>query len=139
MSIRFKTYKVTVSYKYMSPSCYRQIHLLRFTSCYCTFIYTEYIILLYFGINHHRTLIISQIIITKLCLSHQFIINSFCDIFKRHFLAADTEYSTFSKALTVQTQQTKKYSQTEQILKDGDLSWVGLLCRILIHQKGDSL
>ena len=82
-------------------------------------IYTEYVILLCFVINHYKTLLISQIIITNLCLSHKFIINSFCDIFKVHFFAADTESSTFSKALAVQTQQTKKRPTQSKHWKTG--------------------
>ena len=41
MYIWFKTNKLTVSYQYMSALCYREIHLLRFISCYCTLMYTR--------------------------------------------------------------------------------------------------
>ena len=94
---------------------------MRFISCYCTFIYTEYVILLFFVINHHKTLLISQIPITHTCLSPKFRINYFCDIFKGHIFAADTESSTFSKYSTDQTQKTKKDAHTEQTLKYGAL------------------
>ena len=141
MSIRFTTYKVMAIYQYVSSSCYYQIHPLRFIICCCTLIHKKYVILLCFVfiINHNKTLLISQIIITKLFLSHKFRINPLCDIFKGHFSAADTESSTFSKSSTVQTQQTKKYAHTEQILKDRSLLEVGRSCEILLQQKGSSV
>ena len=46
-------------------------------------------------------------------------------IFQRLFFTSDPEYTTFSKAWTVYTQQTKKYSHIDQTLKDGALSGVG--------------
>ena len=72
MSIWFITYKVMVSSKYMSSSCYRYIHLLRFMSCCCTSIYNKYVNLsglifpssqnsAYLKNNHHKTLLITQI------------------------------------------------------------------------------
>ena len=67
----------TVSYQYLSSLCYLKIHLLRFIGFYCTSICKKCIILLCFILNHHKTLLISQIIITKICLSHKFRINSF--------------------------------------------------------------
>ena len=82
----------------MYSSCYRWIHLLKFVSCYCALICNEYVIVLCFIINHHKTLLISQIIMKKICLSQKFRINSFRDISKGHVFAADTEYSTFSKS-----------------------------------------
>ena len=100
-SIRFKISKFTVSYQYISDLWYRGIHLMVFISCYCTSIYNEYIILLCLFINPHKTLLISKIIIINIFLSYKFRIYSFCDIFKVHFFAADTESSTFLKALGV--------------------------------------
>ena len=67
MSIEFTTYKVTVIYQYMSALCYRKIKLIGFIHSYCTLIYNECVILLYFGINNHKTLLISQIFNQFLC------------------------------------------------------------------------
>ena len=53
------------------------------------------------------------------------------------FFATDTEYTSFSKALTVYTQKTTKYSHTEQTLKDGNLSGVVQSCEILLQHKSD--
>ena len=69
-SIWFTTYKVTVSYQYMSALGYRGINRIEFIYSYCTFIYNEYVILLCFVINNLKTLLISHI-------SNQFL----CDIF----------------------------------------------------------
>ena len=66
-----------MSYQYKSSLFYSWIHLLRFIGFYCTSIYKKYVILLCFIFNHHKTFLISKIIITKLCLSHKFQINSF--------------------------------------------------------------
>ena len=61
MSIKFTIHIVTLSYKFMSSSCYREIHLLRFIFCHCTLIYNKYVISLCFIISHHKNLLISQI------------------------------------------------------------------------------
>ena len=67
MSIKFTTYKVTVSCQYMSvPSCY-DIHMISFICSFCTFIYNKYVILLSFNINHHKTVLITQIWNQFLC------------------------------------------------------------------------
>ena len=58
--IKFTTYKVTVSYQYMSSVCYREIHLLRFMCSCCNLIYNECINLLCLVINHHTTLLIKK-------------------------------------------------------------------------------
>ena len=65
MSILFRTYKVTVRYKYMSALYYREIHLIRFISCYCTFIYNKCV----------NIFILHLLIITRLSLSRKFWIN----------------------------------------------------------------
>ena len=57
---------------------------MRFISCYCTFIYTEYVILLFFVINHHKTLLISQI-------PNKFL----SDIFKGQCLLQTTRSTTY--------------------------------------------
>ena len=75
-------------------------------------------------VHNQKTLFISKIITTKLCLSHKFQINSFCDI---------------SKSSTFQTQQTKKEFHTEQTFKNGALLGVGRLCELLLQQKGASV
>ena len=67
MSIRFTTYKVTVIYQYMYSLCFREIHLIRYIWSYCTSFYNEYVNLLCFVINHHKTLLISQIPDQFLC------------------------------------------------------------------------
>ena len=55
----------TMIYQYMSYLCYGNIHLLRFISFNCTLLYNKYIILLCSICNHHKPLLISQVIITK--------------------------------------------------------------------------
>ena len=67
MSIWFTIYKVTVSYQNMSSLSYHEIHLIRFIWSCCTFIYNKYVILSCFIINHHKTLLISQIPNQLLC------------------------------------------------------------------------
>ena len=73
MCIWFTTSKVTASYQYMYSSCYWEIHLLRFISCYRIFIYNKEVILLglicpllqhfaYFTNNHHKNLTTTQIL-----------------------------------------------------------------------------
>ena len=107
-SINFTISKITVSYQYIFALCYREINLLRFISCYCTFINKKDVYLLgficissqnstYITKSFHKTLFITQIL-NKLILWY----------FQRQFFAADTESTTFSKTLTVQTQKTKK-------------------------------
>ena len=86
-------------------------------------------------INHHKTLLISQIIITNICLSPKLRIYYFCDIIKVHLSATDTESYTCLKALTVQKQKTIKDPHTEQKLKDGAILWVGRLCKLFLQQK----
>ena len=135
MSIWFTTYTATVSYQNMSDLRYREIHLLRFISFYCTLIYNNYVNLLgfissssqnsaYLTNNHHKTFPITQI-------SNQYLL---CYL-KRSFLAADTESFTVLKYSTVQTKQTKKESHGEKILKDGYVSGVVQSCELLIQQK----
>ena len=121
----------------MSSLCYSNIHLLMFISCYCTSIYKKYVMLLGFICNHHKTQLISQIIITTLCLSHKFRINYFCDSFKGHFRLQTTESTTFSKDLITWTQQAIKDAHIEQTLKNGALLGVSRSCDILLKQKGD--
>ena len=77
MSILFTIHIVTVSYQCNFYSCYWDIHLLMFISCYCTSIYNKYVILIFFISNLHKAMLISQMIITKPFLYHKFRINSF--------------------------------------------------------------
>ena len=139
MSIWFTRYEVMVSYQYISSSCYRKIHPLRLISCYCTLVYNEYVNLLgfifplskksaYITSNCHKVFLITQIL-NQLLLWY----------FKSPFFGADTEYTTFQTALTVQTHQTKKYAHQEKTLKDGDISGVGWSCKLLLQQKGASV
>ena len=66
-SIRFRTYKVMVSYQYMCALSDHAIHLIIFICSYCTFIYNKYFILLCFIINIHKILLITQISDQLLC------------------------------------------------------------------------
>ena len=86
MSIPFTIHIATVSYQYIYSLYFREIHLLRFISCYCTSIYKKYVILLCFICNNHKTLLISQI-------SNEFL----CDIFKDKFSPQTSKYTTFQK------------------------------------------
>ena len=76
--IRFTIYKTTMSYQYMSALWYCKIHLLRFISCYCTLIYTEYDILLCFVMNQHKNLLKLKIKNQLLCfiLQHNYSLQS---------------------------------------------------------------
>ena len=76
-SIRFTIHIATVNYQYKSSLCYLNKNLLMFISWYCTFIYKKYVVLSCFIFNRHKTLLVSQIIITTLCLSQKFRIKSF--------------------------------------------------------------
>ena len=66
MSIQFTISKVTLSYQYIYiyiyALCYREMHLLEFIGCYCTFIYTKYVIQLCFIINHQKNLLMLQML-----------------------------------------------------------------------------
>ena len=46
---------------------YFEIHLIRFIWSYCIFIYNEYVILLCYVINHHNSLVITQISNQLIC------------------------------------------------------------------------
>ena len=59
-SISLTIHIATVSYQYKSSLCYRKVHLIRFISCCCTYIYKKCV--LYY---------VQFIIITKPCLSHK--------------------------------------------------------------------
>ena len=122
-SIRFTIHIVMVSYQYKSSLCYRDVDLLRFISCYFTLIYNKYAILLCFIGNHHKNLLISQIIIAKICLSCRFRINSFVT-FSNNFFLADNYIYHLPKTLIALTQQTLKDAHIEQSLKDKALSGV---------------
>ena len=67
MSIWFTIHVSMVSYQYMSYLCYLGKHLLRFILCYCTSSYKISIIELCFICNHHKTLLISQILNQLFC------------------------------------------------------------------------
>ena len=67
MYITFTTSKVTARYKYIYTLSYLEIQLIRFICSYCIFIYKKYVILLCLIINHHKTIIISQISNQWLC------------------------------------------------------------------------
>ena len=110
-----------VIYQYMSYSCYREIHLLRFISYYCTLIYNKYGNLLgficpssqnstYLTNNHHKTLLITQISNKSLLW-----------YFQRPFSATDNESTTFSKASTVQTQPKKRRPHRANIERRGSI------------------
>ena len=103
----------------MSSLCYREIHLLRFISCYCTLIYKKYVNLLgfifpssqnsaYLTNNYQNNLLITQIL-NQLLLWY----------FQRSFFAADTESTTFSKTSNVQMQQTKMTPKQSKYLNTG--------------------
>ena len=72
-------------FRYKSSLYNHRMHLLSLISCYCTLIYNNDVVLLCFICNHHKTLLISQIIITKICLSHKFQINYFLLFLKAIF------------------------------------------------------
>ena len=76
-SIWFTTYIVTVSHRYMSALCYHKIHMMRYICSSCISIDNKYVILLCFVVNHHKTLLISQVL-------NQF----FCDFFVTPLFAA---------------------------------------------------
>ena len=78
--------------------------------------------------NYHKTLLITQI-------SNQFLFF----YFQRPFFSADTEFTTFSKSSTIQTQQTKKYAHTEQTFKNRALLGFVRSCELSIQQKGASV
>ena len=59
MSIRFTTYKVTVSYQYMSYLCYREIHL-------------GFAVIVLLSTPNTSFYYILLLIITKICLSYKF-------------------------------------------------------------------
>ena len=118
-SIRFTISKVLMSYQYISSLCYCEIHLRRFIRWYCTFIYNKYVNLLcfifpssqnsaYLTNNHHKTVLVTKI-------SNQFLLW----YLQRPFFSVDTEYTTFSKASTVQMQKTKKMPTRSKHLKTG--------------------
>ena len=66
-SFLFTISLVPVSYQYMFAWSYRNKDLLRFISRYCAFIYNEYVILSCFIINHHKTILITQISSRFIC------------------------------------------------------------------------
>ena len=110
-------------FRYKSSLYNHRMHLLSLISCYCTLIYNNDVVLLCFICNHHKTLLISQIIITKLCLYHKFKINSSLTFSKAIFTADNLINHLLISPIT-QKQQKFKGSHTENILKYRALSGV---------------
>ena len=95
-----------------------------FISCYCNPIYNKYAILLCFIFDHHKKNLISQIIITKLCLSRKFQINSFLIFSKAIFHRRKLNLPP-SKNSDPPDAENFKDAHIEKTLKDGALSGVG--------------
>ena len=83
----------------MSSSWYCIIHVLRFICCCCTLIYKVHLILLCFICNHHKTMLISELL-------NEFL----CDLFEENYLLQTSTSTTFQKC---QSPTQSKYWKTE--------------------------
>ena len=97
----------------MSALSYREIYLIMFICSYCSLSTRNTSIYYVSFFHHHKNMLISQIIITKFCLSHKFRINYFCDIFKGHFLLQTLNVLPFQKIGLSRRSKQKNLTQSK--------------------------